>query len=260
MTNYQYLWKAVDAIRPLAFQVLLFGYIAAFQLPIAMIRYLGVGGNYSFLSGGHKLEYSEDRSAYHPQLALALTMGPGEAECQTMLHNAPERYSEPVLARARHKGAFFINFVSYYRDGLAFDKWKKSTSTLAALHNIESEKENLRTQGGRLGKRRSSSASPDLHSENHTSSLKAPTTMIWGEKDEACTEPICLHGIGDYLPADSQVLVLPETGHWTPIGRKSRETLKAILERLVQKGDVDKKDLLEIARETYPSAHVRVDK
>ena len=234
MTNYQCLSKAVDAIRPLAFQVLLFGYVAVFQLPIAMVRSIGVRGNYSFLIGAHKVSYGKDRSAYQPQHALAMTMGPGEAECQTIVENAtPERYGETVLYRARHTGAFFVNFASYYRDGLAFDKWEKSTSTLRAFHNID---------------------------ENNASSLKAPATIIWGQKDEACNESICLDGFGDYLSKDSQVLKLPSTGHWTPIDKESRETLKAILERLVQTGNLDKENLLDIVKETYPSAYVSIDR
>lgn len=259
-TNYPCLSRAVHAIRPLAFQLLLFGYVAAFQLPNVMVRYLGVGGNYSFITGAHKTEYGRDKSDYEPQHAMAMTMGPGEAECQTTTDNGtPERYGETVLARAREPGAFFLNFTAYYRDGLAFGKWEKSLHTLGAFYNIEVDMENSLTKGSRSKRRRTSSASSTLLSETHASSLKTPATIIWGRKDQACTEPICLDGIGDYLTRDSQVLVLPSTGHWTPIEKASRTTLRAILERLVQKGDLGKNDLVEIVKETYPNAYVSID-
>jgi hypothetical protein len=261
MTNYHCLAKAVHAIRPLVIQILLFGYIAAFQLPKGMVRYLGVGGNYSFIRGAHANEYGKDKTGFDPQHSLAMTMGPGEAECRTTTDDeAPQRYGESVLARAKESGAWFLNSAAYYRDGLAFDKWEKSLHTLGAFYNMEVDNENSLMKGSPVPKHRNSSASSTLFSESCVSSLKAPATIIWGKKDMSCSHPICLDGIGDYLTRDSQVLMLPNTGHWTPVEKKSRETIKAILERLVQSGDLTKSDLQEVARETYLGALVSIDK
>ena len=259
MVNYHCLSKAFDAIRPLAYQVLLFGYIAAFQLPNAMVRYLGVSGNYAIVRGAHKVEHGKDRTCYEPQHSLAMTMGPGEAECRTQTdEEKPRRYGESVLARAKEPGAWFLSSTAYYRDGPGFDKWEKSIHTLEAFYNIESENEN--ETGIHVRKRRHSSASSTLFSEIHADSFKAPTTLIWGKNDHACTEAICLNGLSDYLARDSQVLMLPDSGHWTAIERASRDILKRILECLVQSGDIEKKDLQKIAEEKYPNAFISIDK
>jgi hypothetical protein len=261
MTNYHCVPKALHAIKPLAYQVLLFGYIAAFQLPQAMVRYLGVGGNYSFIRGAQRAEYGRDKTEYDPPHSMAMTMGPGEAECRdTTDGQMAERYGESVLARAKESGAWFSHSTAYYRDGAALDKWEKSIHTLGTFHNIEIDNENSATMATKSRKRRTSSASSALFSEMCAGSLKAPATIVWGKKDPACREPICLDGIGDYLTGDSQVLMLPKTGHWTPIEKSSREVLKVLLERLVCNGDLEKKDLLEIVKDRYPSAFVSIDK
>lgn len=261
MSNYHCLPKAVYAIRPLAFQLLLFGYIAAFQLPKAMVMYFGVGGNYSFIRGAQRAEYGKDKTEYDPPHSMAMSMGPGEAECRTTTDDEKaDRYSASVLARAMESGAWFYSSTAYYRDGVALDKWEKSIYTLGAFHNIEIDNENSSTVGARFRKRRTSSSSSTLFSESCANSLKAPATILWGRKDQACSEPICLDGIGDYLTRGSQVLMLPNTGHWTPIEKGSREVLKRILEHLVQSCDLGKKDLQNIVKDAYPSAFVRIDK
>lgn len=261
MTNHHCLPKTVHAIRPLAYQLLLFGYIAAFQLPTAMVRYLGVGGNYSFIRGAHKVEHGKDKTDHDPPHSMAMTIGPGEAECQTATDEAkPKRYGESVLARAQESGGWFISSTAYYRDGLALGKWEKSINTLGAFHNIEIDNENSITKTSHFRKRRTSSASSTLFSEICAGSLKAPTTIIWGKKDYALSHAICLDGIGDYLTRDSQVLMLPNTGHWTPIEKGSREILREILEYLVQNGDIEKKNLQDIVKQTYPSAFISIDK
>jgi pimeloyl-ACP methyl ester carboxylesterase len=261
MANYHCLSKAIHAINPLAIQILRFGYMAAFQLPQPMVRYLAVGGNYSFIRGAHRAEYGEDKTGFDHEHSMAMTMGPGEAECKTSTQDdKAQQYGESVVARARTRGAWFIEGTAYYRDGAALGKWEKSIHTLGAFHNIEIDNENLFMSRPQLRKRRTSSASSALFSESCVSSLKAPVTILWGRKDQACMEAICLDGIGDYLTRDSQVLILPNTGHWTPIENPSKDVLKRILECLVQNGDVEKKDLQEIVRDTYPAALVSIDK
>ncbi len=260
LANYHCFPKALDELKPLAYQVLLFGYIAAFQLPKVMVRYLGWGGNYSFIRGALRAEYGKDKTGFNPQHSLAMTMGPGQAECQTTTdEEKPERYGESVLGRAEEPGAWFLSSTAYYRDGVAIGKWEKSIHTVAALYNIGIDNEaSMKNKNSR--KRRQSSASSALFSDMCAGGLKAPATLIWGKRDQACTEQICLNGIGDYLARDSQVLMLPNTGHWTPVEKASREVLKRTLEIFVQKGDLQKEDLQEAARDTYPNAFVSINK
>lgn len=261
MTNYHCLPKAIRTIRPLAHQVLVFGYIAAFQLPNAMVKYLGVGGNYSFIRQAHRIQYGSDKAGCDPQYSMAISMGPGEAECQTSTGDDKfGRYGESVLGRAKESGSWFLNSTAYYRDGAAFHKWEKSIHTLGTFYNIEIDNEDSVAKDSHFRKRRTSSASSTLFAESCVNSLKAPATIVWGKKDRACLEPICLDGVGDYLTPDSQVLMLPNTGHWTPVEKGSRETLKKIFQRLVQSGDLEKEDLREIAKETHPDATVSIDK
>ena len=59
--------------------------------------------------------------------------------------------------------------------------------------------------------------------------MHAPATIIWGEKDLACSKAICLDGIGDYLAKDSEVTLLPRSGHWTPIEVESRAALARVI-------------------------------
>ena len=44
------LTKSVTTLKPLLHQMLLSGYIFVFHLPSLMVKYLGTGGNLSFLS------------------------------------------------------------------------------------------------------------------------------------------------------------------------------------------------------------------
>jgi hypothetical protein len=260
-TNHHCLSKAVHAIRPLASQVLSFGYVAAFQLPKPMVKYLGVAGNCFLIRGAHKIQHGKDTTEFNPQHSLAMTKGPGEAECQTTTNDEkPQQYGQSVLTRAKESGAWFVDSTAYYRDGAAFDKWEKSIHTLGAFYSIEVDNENYPTKATKFRKRRTSSASSTLFSDLCAGSLKAPATIIWGKQDHACHLPICLDGVGDYLARDSQVLMLPGTGHWTPIEKDSRETVRVVLERLVQNGDLEKKDLQEIVKETCPNAFVSIDK
>lgn len=59
--------------------------------------------------------------------------------------------------------------------------------------------------------------------------LHAPATILWGERDQACSKAICLDGIGDYLSKDSEVVLLPNSGHWTPIEPESRAALASVI-------------------------------
>lgn len=102
--NFKCLPKTYQTLRPLLNQLFLFGYVAVFQLPTILVKYLGTGGNLSFIRGAHNLAYgSKDRKEYNVQDSLASTFGPGIAECQswtqTPLGKKSETYGPNVLLR-----------------------------------------------------------------------------------------------------------------------------------------------------------------
>lgn len=243
IANFHCLSNAFNTIKPLLIQVLLLGYASALQLPIPMVRWLGTGLNQSFIRGAHKVEYGKQRDGFVAAESMAISTGPGVEECKTQMDGPrPQTYGKSVLARAQDPGAWFQHFASYYRDGLAFDKWDKTVSTVTSLHHISTAR-----------------GLPEV-AVGQTKRFQAPVTVIWGKLDQACTEPICLEGIEDYLAKGSQVLILPTTSHWTPLEKDSRDTFRAVLERLVEKGDLVKRDLQDAARDHYPTAYLKVER
>ena len=222
-----------------------------------MVRYLGTGGNYCFLRGVHKSTYGRDRSDFNAAECMAATLGPSANECSTQTVDKGQlSYSPSVARRAQIRGEFFIHLTAYYRDGVGTKRWEKSLETIATLHNIEVE------MSGDFRRRRTSSASSGLFEPIYAGSLRAPTTIIWGQKDLACTERICLDGIGDYLYAKgSQVILLPRSGHWVPCEKASRAALDRVIEWYVDGGDTDPRaDVVKVVKEVYDGATVMARK
>jgi len=205
------------------------GYIFIFNLPALFVRYIGVAGNYSFLRGAQKMAFGRDSGEYRVPESMASTLGPGLAECQTAITSTsdrlpPETYGASVAERAQSPGQAFWNMTGYYRDGIGLRPWKKSLETITDLYALE----NTALQSSSPRRRRSSVSSP-LFAEQYRGSLKAPVFILWGEKDPACSKPLCLDGIGDYLAKDSEVTLLPRTGHWTPVEPESRAALATVI-------------------------------
>lgn len=151
---------------------------------------------------------------------------PGSNVRQLMVADISSRetYSPSVLARSL-PGEAFIHQTAYYRDGASVDPWSKSLQTTADLFNMEQNQTN-----SSYIRRRSSSASSGMFGDLYKGSLHAPATILWGAKDQACSQAICLDGIGDYLARDSEVIILPRAKHWTPVEGEARKTLARILE------------------------------
>jgi hypothetical protein len=259
--------KSLETLKPLLLQVLLFGYIPAFHLPRFMVGYLGTGGNCAFLRGALRAAHGKDKSEWSLANSMAATLGPSEEECKTLISDGRVAndnldgtasvlaYSEAVRNRARSPAASFVEKTRYYTDGLATQKWQKSLETLAALYNIESE-DSYSTD---LRRRRSSSAG--IFEPPHAGSLKAPVTIIWGQKDQACTQRICLDGIGDYLAKGSQVVLLPRAGHWTVVEKEARVAFGRVIEWYIEGGDVDGKgDVATVVKEVYHDAMLMAKK
>lgn len=259
--------KSLETLKPLLKQLLLFGYIPAFHLPRFMVAYLGTGGNCAFLRGALRAEYGKDKSEWSLANSMAATLGPSEEECKTQISDGsvandnPDgtagviAYSKAVRDRAQSRASSFVDKTRYYTDGAGTQKWQKSLETLAALYNIENE-DSCSTD---LHRRRSSSSG--IFEPPHAGSLRAPVTIIWGQKDQACTQRICLDGIGDYLAKGSQVVLLPRTGHWTTVEKESRIALGRVIEWYIEGGDVDGKgNVATVVKEVYHDATLMAKK
>ena len=135
-----------------------------------------------------------------------------------------ETYGPSVRARSV-PGEAFIHQTAYYRDGASVDTWSKSLQTTADLFNMEQNQLNSSNI-----RRRSSSASSGMFGDLYKGSLHAPVTILWGAKDQACSQAVCLDGIGDYLARDSVVILLPRAKHWTPVESEARKALARMLE------------------------------
>ena len=200
---------------------------------------------------------------YDEAESIAASFGPSTQDCKASLptiaaskYLASQQYGQSVVARAQDPGAVVMSLTSYYRDGLAFDHWTKTLQLIADLDSIQRGNAN-----GSASRRRSSSTSSGaiFGGEMYRGSLHAPTTILWGQKDQACTQALCLDGIGDYLPRGSEVVVFPKTGHWFPVERQSRDVLAKVLEHFVVKGNVSE-PVGQLCKEAYPGATVVVRK
>jgi pimeloyl-ACP methyl ester carboxylesterase len=253
--------KSFDTLKPLLIQFLLFGYIAAFHLPALMVGYLGTGGNFAFLRGALRAAYGKDKSEWSSADSMAAMLGPSQDDCKTRISEAsvadgtPDgsvnalSYSPDVLTRAQSPATSFLEKTRYYTDGAGTQKWQKSLETLAWLHNIEAEDSN----SSDIRRRRSSSSA--IFEPVHSGSLRAPATVLWGQKDQACTQRICLDGISDYLAKGSQVVLLPRTGHWTAVEKESRIAFGRVIEWFVDGGDIGSKgDVASVVKEVYDDA------
>jgi hypothetical protein len=87
---------------------------------------------------------------------------------------------------------------------------------------------------------------------------------LWGQRDQACSQAICLDGIGDYLARDSEVILLPRTKHWTPVEGEGRKVLARTLELFVNRdpsdGDLSLGDVEKAVKQMYEGASVMVRK
>lgn len=223
--NFACLSKSFSALKPLLRQVMMSGYIFVFQLPSFMLTYMGSIGNMIFLRTVVRMSAGRHKEEYNEQECLASTLGPGVIEVNTRTSDG-ENYGESVHERAASVGTLFWRQTAYYRNGLAFNPWEKTLETAADLYNLETESE---ASNSPIRRRFSSSATSGLFSEHYAGALRAPSTIVWGAKDSALSRVICLDGIGDYLAKGSEVILLPQTGHWAPAEKESRAALAKII-------------------------------
>lgn len=232
------------------------GYIFVFNLPSFFVRSLGNGGNYSFLRGANKIGYDRYSKEYQAQEALASTLGPGPEECKTATADG-NTYGATVVVRAKSSAEAFWNMTGVYRDGLATSPWTKSLETIADLYALETSASESSSPGSR---RRSSISNHILFADHIKGKLNAPAYVIWGEKDQACTRTICLDGLGDYLAKDSEVTILPRSGHWTPVGKESRAALATAIGLFAGRDAKPVPKMTVEVQKVYPDAFMMVKK
>ncbi|KAL6243267.1 hypothetical protein RBB50_009819 [Rhinocladiella similis] len=248
--------KSIKTLKPLLWQTLLMGYIFVFNLPSFFVRSLGNGGNYSFLRGANKIGYDRYSKEYQAQEALASTLGPGPEECKTATADG-NTYGATVVVRAKSSAEAFWNMTGVYRDGLATSPWTKSLETIADLYALETSASESSSPGSR---RRSSISNHILFADHIKGKLNAPAYVIWGEKDQACTRTICLDGLGDYLAKDSEVTILPRSGHWTPVGKESRAALATAIGLFAGRDAKPVPKMTVEVQKVYPDAFMMVKK
>ncbi|CAI7637713.1 hypothetical protein N7533_002863 [Penicillium manginii] len=234
--------QAFRTLGPVIRQAGLSGYIFAMQLPPAAVRHFLTGGNSSLMVAIHRSSYGSHKPTPEDKAdAMAITMGPSLAESKIQNANGDSFPEEIDYSQDFSK---IFDMASYYRQGAASARWHKSLETIAGLHGI----------AGDEGLRRTSSGT-GIFDEGIPGVLKAPSTIIWGQKDIALDPHICLDGIGDYLVKDSQVVMLPRSGHWTPIEMESRAALEAAIQWAVggEKGEVE-----AAVQASYPDAAITV--
>ncbi|EXJ79906.1 hypothetical protein A1O3_08191 [Capronia epimyces CBS 606.96] len=252
--------KSVNTLRPLLWQIFLMGYIFIFNLPPFFVKYMGVAGNYSFVRGAYRAAYGRGSNERRVQECMAASFGPGPEECKTSRISNPDdrngdTYGPTVLERAKSPKEAFWNMTGYYRDGVGWRPWTKSLEALADLYPFDE----MASHSSSLSRRRSS-ISTSLFADPVKGSLKAPTYVLWGEKDLACSRPICLDGLGDYLGKDSEVTILPRSGHWTPVAQESRLALATVISLYAGRDAKPVPKMTSEVQKVYPDAVLMVKK
>lgn len=207
---------------------MLMGYIFAFNLPAVFVEYLGCAANHAFVRGANRLGYDPRSKEYLAQECKASSFGPGPEEYRTSIASSQmpaDMYGPSVFERAKSHGTAFYNMTGLYRDGAGTLPWTKSLETITDLYALETSA----SESPSPSRRRSSVSNGSLFTDPYKGSLKAPSYIIWGEKDQACGKAMCLDGLADYLTKDSEITLLPRSGHWTPVQRESRAVLAKVI-------------------------------
>jgi pimeloyl-ACP methyl ester carboxylesterase len=204
--NIRLLKNGLHALGPVAAQFRHSFYIFVFHLPWPLNNTFSTFGNYWFLRILHQLGKGP-RSKTDKRIttlnpteaaeAMAISTGPSLAELEgpTDVENS---YSDSLWDRVHDRG--MSEKIRIYREGLMFGKWEKSLETTVALYNISSSSSHSPTGG--------------LSNTAPHGALKAPATIIMGERDPAFDQRLALDNARDYLVKGSQVLVVKGGGHW----------------------------------------------
>ena len=212
------------------------------QLPIPLVHHFLTAGNLSLLRSIHiRSRGKAEHNAHDISECMASSMGPSVPEAKTKTASGD---SYPITLQDERAFAHIIHMANYYRHRASTSPWNKSAQTVASLHSI--------TPGaGRA------SSGAGLFNEGPPGALKASTTVFWGQNDLALDRRICLDGMSDFLVQGSQIVLLPRTGHWTPVETESRAALLKAVEWTVQG---EKGDIGDALQTSYPGVQVTFSK
>ncbi|KAI9874388.1 MAG: hypothetical protein M1830_009798 [Pleopsidium flavum] len=234
--------KALFTFAPLLDQIRKSGYAFTFNLPLPLVALAGSMGNFWFLRTCHRIAAGKDHpfQSQNAAEAMASSQGPGAHDLRS-LTDSHESYPQSVARRASSGG--FTEKIRYYREGLFSNPWIKTLETLATLHAIG--------ESGRSG------SGAGLLDDEPKGSLKAKTTIVWGLMDQAVDQRLALQGIGEYMPRGSQVVVLPNTGHWTPNEGAGSRAFAKVLEWAA---GGEEGDLGHMVQKVYDGARITIQK
>ena len=234
--------KVAETLKPLFHQILLSYYVFLFQLPDAMVNYPFYAADFTLLKGVNRLQYGSD---YTPQTAaecMASSLGPSAREFKTRTPSG-EGYPASV---GRNQHTAFGQRKNYYTQGAFASKWEKSLETITGLYRLMHGTQFRRTSSG-----------AGLFEGGPEGYLAANSTIIWGKADHALEPRLCLDGVSDYLVENSQVVILPRAGHFTPIDRESRLVLA---KAAIWAATGEKEDIGSVIEKCYPGAAVTISR
>ena len=130
----------------------------------------------------------------------------------SIVDETEDSYSITLKNRSADFG--MSNKIRIYREGLFAGIWEKSIETVVGLAEIPSHK-------------RKSNAK--LFDSGPRGALKAPATIVYGERDVAFERRLALEGIDDYLVEGSQVVLAKGCGHWIPMEKLGGSLLERIV-------------------------------
>ncbi|KAF1919088.1 Alpha/Beta hydrolase protein [Ampelomyces quisqualis] len=193
-------------------------YIFCFHLPKPFSNFFGMFGNYWFLRTMHSLskgKLGKDEKllgCLNPKEAgeaMAMSIGPGMRQLdENPEDNSSLRYGESLRKRLHDRG--MSEKARIYQDGLFLGKWEKSLQTAVALFEI-------------------GAADEGTMAHQHIAALKAPATILLGERDPAFDWQLALTGIKEFLTRGSHVVMVKDAGHWLPLEPSGRRVVEKVI-------------------------------
>ncbi|KAH7082269.1 Alpha/Beta hydrolase protein [Paraphoma chrysanthemicola] len=238
--HWRLLKNAAEALHPVRSQFRRSFYIFCFHLPWPFSNFFATFGNYWFLRLLHSLGKGKPQrnekllSRLTPKEAgeaMATSTGPGASQLSDLKGKSIIKYGESVRRRVHDRG--MAEKIRIYREGLFLGKWEKSLETTAALFDLAQASPN-------------SNASSSLVGGISDGALRAPTTLILGERDPAFEQKLGLNNVKNVLTASSQAVVIKDAGHWLPLEPAGRRVLeKTVLWALAASSETESDKAME---------------
>ncbi|KAK6509606.1 hypothetical protein TWF481_004341 [Arthrobotrys musiformis] len=216
-TNFALIRSAFRSLKPLLTQLKCSYYISVFLLPRPLARQLYKMGDFWFLRLLSRVSKFPNEESF-----LASSFGPAKSEA--------DGYPAAILGRQTSVNKRADDKIAYYRDNLAFGKWRKpeNIQLLAAASESNSGFTGL--------------------IEQKEGSFKCPVTIVYGGRDTAFHRRFCFEGLEEYLfPSKgvkrSYLVCFPRAGHWTMVPSPGRESIDMLIESELD--GVDGEDMKE---------------